>query len=72
MAKRAVAPTKITRTTSRQFKSLQDVAKGKVGEKRNTFATIVGTGGVLLLLLVFLLGKRSGKKKTTLVEIRRV
>jgi cellobiose-specific phosphotransferase system component IIC len=73
MAKQAVAPTKITRTDLEQsFKSLQDVAKGKVGEKRNTFATIAGTGGVLLLLLVFLLGKRSGKKKTTLVEIRRV
>jgi hypothetical protein len=73
MAKQAVAPTKITRDDLEQrFRSLQDVAKGKVDEKRNAFATIAGMGGVLLLLLVFLLGKRSGKKKTTLVEIRRV
>jgi cellobiose-specific phosphotransferase system component IIC len=73
MAKQAVAPTKITRDDlEHRFRSLQDVAKGKVDEKRTTFATIAGTGGVLLLLLVFLLGKRSGKKKTTLVEIRRV
>jgi hypothetical protein len=73
MAKQAVAPTKITRDDlENRFRSLQDVAKGKVDEKRNTFATIAGMGGVLLLLLVFLLGKRSGKKKTTLVEIRRV
>lgn len=41
-------------------------------DKKNTFATIAGTGGILLVLLVFLLGRRSGKKKTTLVEIRRV
>jgi hypothetical protein len=27
---------------------------------------------ILILLIVFLLGKRSGKRKTTLVEIRRV
>ena len=73
MAKQAVAPTKITREDlEHRFRSLQDAAKGKVDEKRNTFATIAGTGGLLLVLLVFLLGRRSGKKKTTLVEIRRV
>ena len=73
MAKQAVAPTKITREDLEQrFRSLQDAAKGKVDEKKNTFATIAGTGGILLVLLVFLLGRRSGKKKTTLVEIRRV
>ena len=33
-----------------------------------------GRGGLLVVLLIlfFLLGKRSGKKKTTLVEIRRL
>ena len=73
MAKQAVAPTKITRDDlENRFRSLQDVAKGKVDEKRNKFATIAGVGGILLVLLVFLLGRRSGKKKTTLVEIRRV
>ena len=28
--------------------------------------------GVILLLLMFLLGKRSGKKKSAVIEIRRV
>ena len=73
MAKQAVAPTKITREDlEKSFKSLQDVAKGKVDSKKPTIASIAGIGGVLLVLLVFMLGKRSGKKKTTLVEIRRV
>ena len=73
MAKQAVAPTKITREDLEQsFKSLQDVAKGKVDSKKPTIVGIAGIGGVLLVLLVFMLGKRSGKKKSTLVEIRRV
>jgi hypothetical protein len=29
-------------------------------------------GGLLLLLLVFIVGKRVGKKKSTIVEIRRI
>jgi hypothetical protein len=29
-------------------------------------------GGVLLLLLVFFLGRRRGRKKSTIVEIRRI
>ena len=29
-------------------------------------------GGLLLLLLVYLMGKRVGKKKSTVVEIRRI
>jgi hypothetical protein len=75
MAKQAVAPpqTKITRHDLEQnFRSLQDGAKSKVDDKKSTLATAAGIGGLLLVLLVFLLGRRSGKKKTTLVEIRRV
>ena len=34
--------------------------------------TSAGVAAVVLLLIVFLLGKRSGKRKTTLLEIRRV
>lgn len=29
-------------------------------------------GGILLLILVYLIGKRVGKKKSTVVEIRRI
>jgi hypothetical protein len=54
------------------FQALQDGLKGKVDDQRSTLATVAGAGGLLLAIIVFLLGRRSGKKKTTLVEIRRV
>jgi hypothetical protein len=34
--------------------------------------TAVAVGGVVLLVIFYLLGRRSGKRKTTFVEIRRV
>jgi len=56
----------------RSFRSLQDGMKGKVDDKRSTLVTVAAVVGVVLVATVFLLGRRSGKKKTTLVEIRRV
>jgi hypothetical protein len=53
-------------------KKVQARAQGKVESKKQTMVTAAAAGGVVLLLLFFLLGKRSGRKKTTLVEIRRV
>jgi hypothetical protein len=72
MAKQAT-PTRITRDDlERNFRAIQENAKTKVDDQKSTVATIAGIGGVLLVVLVFLLGRRSGKKKTTIVEIRRV
>jgi hypothetical protein len=73
MAKQAVVRTKITRDDlEHSFRSLQEGAKAKVDDKRSTIATAAGIGGLLIVLLVFLLGRRSGLKKTTMIEIRRV
>ncbi|MET0146714.1 MAG: hypothetical protein ABW328_18280 [Ilumatobacteraceae bacterium] len=67
------APTTITRDDlQRSFQSLQDGVRGEVDDKRNTLLTGVGIGGLVIVILIFLLGRRSGKKKTTFVEIRRV
>ena len=54
------------------IRKLQGDAKDRVDDKKKTLATIGGIAAVVFILLVFMLGKRSGKKKTTLVEIRRV
>jgi hypothetical protein len=55
-----------------RFRQLQDNVQGRVEDKKRTLTT-VGIGGVVVLLLVFFfLGSRRGKRKTTLVEIRRV
>jgi hypothetical protein len=73
MAKQAVVRTKITRDDLEQsFRSLQEGAKAKVDDKKSAIATAAGIGGVLIVLLVYLLGRRSGLKKTTMIEIRRV
>ena len=70
-----------TRTTSThitrgdlesKFREIQDDVQGKVGDKKDTLKLAAIAGGVVVLLLFYALGRRSGKKKTTLVEIRRV
>ena len=55
-----------------KFRELQGDVKSKVDDKKQPLMAGAIVGGILLILLVFLLGKRSGKKKTTLVEIRRL
>jgi hypothetical protein len=55
-----------------KFRDLQGGLQGKVDAKKPSLLAIAGGIGLVLLLLAFLIGKRSGKKKTTLVEIRRV
>ena len=68
-----MAQTKITRDDLEAgIRKLQGDAKDRVDDKKKTIVTIGGIVAVVFVLLVFMLGKRSGKKKTTLVEIRRV
>lgn len=72
MAPQITGTSKITRTDLEQnFRSLQQGVSGKVDAKKPSLLAVAGGVGGLLALLVFLLGRRSGKKKTTLVEIRR-
>ena len=56
----------------RGFRSIQDGVKKQVEDRKSTLLTVAGGVGLLLTVIVFLLGRRSGKKKTTFVEIRRV
>jgi hypothetical protein len=55
-----------------QFRQLQDSVQRSVDDKKNSVITAAAVGGIALLLIFFLLGIRRGKKKTTLVEIRRL
>lgn len=73
MAKKQITSSvKITRDDlESNFRSLQQGVQGRVDEKKPSILAIAGGVGLILALLIFLLGKRSGKKKTTLVEIRR-
>lgn len=55
-----------------KFRALQDDVQGKVMDKRQTLMAAGSAVAVLVVLIVFFLGKRSGRKKTTFVEIRRL
>jgi hypothetical protein len=65
-------PEKITRADlQRKFQALQDGLRGKVEARRTTIVGALSVGAGIVVLVVFLLGRRSGKRKTTVVEIRR-
>ncbi len=55
-----------------KFRAFQGDVQGKVADRKQTLIAAAGVGATVLLILFFLLGRRSGKKKTTFVEIRRV
>ena len=69
----AIPPTKVTRDDlERGFRGLQGEVKEKVDEQRSKLVMAATVGGVIVVLLVFLFGRRAGRKKNTYVEIRRV
>ena len=74
MAKaQAAHQTKITRNDlESKFRAFQGEVQDKVDDKKQTLIAAGAGIGMFLMLVFFLLGRRSGKKKTTLVEIRRV
>jgi hypothetical protein len=69
----ATNQTKITpEDLERKFRALQGDVQNVVEDKKSTAAGIAAGGGLLLLMLFFFLGKRSGKKRSAIVEIRRI
>lgn len=64
---------KVTRDDlERRFRSVQEGMRHQVDDKKRTLVTVAAVAGVVVVTAIFLLGRRSGNKKTTLVEIRRV
>ena len=55
-----------------KLQAFQDGVQGKVEDKKSTLMAVGGGALIVLIIIFFLLGKRSGKKKTTLVEIKRI
>lgn len=67
------APSKITPEDLRdKLQAFQGDVQGKVDDQKTSIATVAGGVGMALMIIMFLLGKRSGKKKSAIVEIRRV
>jgi hypothetical protein len=55
-----------------KFEALQGDIQGRVEEKKTPILAVAAGGAVVLMLVFFLLGKRSGRKRSTVVEIRRI
>ena len=55
-----------------KLQAFQGDIQGKVDDQKTSIATVAGGVGMALMIIMFLLGKRSGKKKSAIVEIRRV
>lgn len=56
----------------RQLRSLQGDVTERINDKKRELLAVGGVVVGVVLLVAFLLGRRSGKKRTTIVEIRRV
>ena len=54
-----------------RLRNLQGGVEDKIASQRQKIVTAVIAAAVLTVLLSFLLGKRAGRKKNTVVEIRR-
>ena len=66
-------PTHISRDDlERKLRAFQGDIKGAVDNQRNNLVMAAGALGLVLVIVFYLLGRRSGKKKSTVVEIRRV
>ena len=54
------------------FRELTGEAAERAHDMRNAIAAVGAGLGIVLLIVVFLLGRRSGRQRTTVVEIKRV
>ncbi len=68
-----VVPDKITpQDLENKLKAFQGEIHDRVDDKKTSIATVAAGSGMVLLIIFFLLGRRSGKRRTAVVEIRRV
>ena len=64
---------RITRDDIEQsIRSIQTGVTGKVRSQKAKLVQGATLAAVVVVLLVFILGRRSGRKRNTIVEIRRV
>ena len=68
-----VVPDKITpQDLENKFKALQNDIQGRVEDKKTSIVTVAAGSAAVLMFIFFLLGRRSGKRRSAIVEIRRV
>jgi len=55
-----------------KLRAFQGDIQGRVDERKQGLVSAGASIGLIMLIIVFLLGRRSGRKKTTFVEIKRL
>jgi hypothetical protein len=69
----ADAPTTISRDDlESSFRAFKDDIDRSADDAANKAVPVAVVGGIVILILAYLIGKRVGKKKSTVVEIRRI
>lgn len=67
------AATRITRDDlEAKMRELQGGVEGKAEEAKSTIVTVAAVAAVVVIAVAFLAGRRKGKKRTTVVEVRRI
>jgi len=68
-----MANKRVTRADLEQgLRGLQDDLQGRVEERKSGIVAAAVGVGVVLVVVFYVLGRRSGKRRSTLVEIRRL
>ena len=66
-------PDRITRDDiEASLRGIQTGVEGKVRSQQQKIIRGAGLAAVVVVVLIFVLGRRSGRKRSTIVEIRRV
>ena len=55
----------------KKLRALQGDVQGKVDDRRSSLMVVAGGVGIALVIVFFLLGRRSGRRRSTIVEVRR-
>jgi hypothetical protein len=55
-----------------QFRSITDSAQGALETSKTTALATAALGGIVLAACLYLLGRRRGRKRSSVLEIRRV
>lgn len=65
--------TRVTRDDiEAKLREIRGGLEADVEQARGTARTALVAGAVVLVVVVYLMGRRRGRKKTTIVEIRRI
>ena len=54
-----------------KFQSLQDDLQGRAADKKQSIIAVAALLGGVVVLIAYLLGRRGGRKRRSVVEIRR-